>query len=255
MIPTTGRSWRIIVSNSRPREAEGAVAEQADDLAVGEGGLGADRLARAGAEAAVGAGVHPAAGLVGVDDAAGVRDEVAAVADHDRVAVEHLGELAVDPQRVQRGAVVVELVGLPRALLVLGLAQRRDPLPGAVARGAGADRGGPQRRERHADRADQLELGLAVRGQLVRRLVEPDDLRLLAERAAEAEAEVERHADDERDVGLLQPLAAGAGEAEVVVGGQAAAAHAVEEDRARRAPRRAAGARPRRVTSRRRCRP
>ena len=56
------------------------------------------------------------------------------------------------------------------------------------------------------------------------------ELRLLADRAAEAEAEVERDADDEGDVGLLQALAAGAAEAELVVGGQAAAAHAVEED-------------------------
>ena len=60
------------------------------------------------------------------------------------------------------------------------------------------------------DVADQLEVGLAGRGQLVRRHVERDELRLLAEAAAEAEAEVERDADDQRDVGLLQALAAGA---------------------------------------------
>ena len=60
--------------------------------------------------------------------------------------------------------------------------------------------------------------------------VERDELRLLADRAAEGEAEVERDADDEGDVGLLEALAAGAAEAELVVGGQAAAAHAVEED-------------------------
>jgi hypothetical protein len=38
--------------------------------------------------------------------APGVGDEVAAVADQDRVAVEHAGELAVEPHRVQRRAVV-----------------------------------------------------------------------------------------------------------------------------------------------------
>ena len=53
-----------------PGEAEGAVAEQQADLAIGVGELGADRLAGPGAEAAERAGVHPAARLVGVDDAA-----------------------------------------------------------------------------------------------------------------------------------------------------------------------------------------
>ena len=90
-------------------EAEGAVAEQQADLALGMGELGADRLAGAGAEAAEGARVHPAARLVGLDEAAGVGDEVAAVADHDRVAVEDLAQLPVDAHRVQRRAVVVEL--------------------------------------------------------------------------------------------------------------------------------------------------
>src|SRR5436309_5390879 len=80
------------------------------------------------------------------------------------------------------------------------------------------------------DVADELEVGLA--GGLELRLgdVERDELRLLADRAAEGKAEVERDADDEGHVGLLQALAARAAEAELVVGGQAAAAHAVEED-------------------------
>src|SRR6185295_19239156 len=47
-------------------EAEGAVAEEEADLAIGAGLGRADRLAGAGAETAVGAGVHPAAGLVGL---------------------------------------------------------------------------------------------------------------------------------------------------------------------------------------------
>ena len=41
---------------------------------------------------------------------------------------EYLGELLVDAERMQRGAVVVELFLLGGALLVLGLAQRRDPV-------------------------------------------------------------------------------------------------------------------------------
>ena len=93
-----------------------------------------------GAEAAVRARVHPAARLVGLDHAAGEGDEVAAVADHDRVAVEHLGELAVDAHRVERRAVVGQVVLLGRALLVLDRAQRARPRPArsvaAAARGA-----------------------------------------------------------------------------------------------------------------------
>ena len=55
----------------------------------------------------------------------GVGDEVAAVADDDRVAVEHLAELLVEPHRVQRRAVVGQLGLLGRALLGLGRAQAR----------------------------------------------------------------------------------------------------------------------------------
>ena len=61
--------------------------------------------------------------------------------------------------------------------------------------------------------------------------VDRDDLRLLAERAAEAEPEVHRHADHERDVGALQRRAARAREEARVVGRQAAARQAVEEHR------------------------
>ena len=97
--------------------------------------------------------------------------------------------------------------------------------------GSAPRRGLADRRQRRRDAADELDVGRAVAVELVRGDVEPDELRLLAERAAEAEPEVERQADRERDVGLLQPVAAGAGERELVVGGQAAAAHAVEEHR------------------------
>ena len=118
-------------------EAEGAVAEEEADLAIGVGLGRADRLAGAGAEAAVGAGVHPRAGLVGLYIAAGVGDEVAAVADHDRVAVEDLVELLVDADGVERSAVVVELSLLGLALLVVVLPQDEEPAVGAVGAGAG----------------------------------------------------------------------------------------------------------------------
>ena len=187
----------------------------------------ADRLARAGAEAAERARVHPAARLVGVDVAARVGDEVTAVADDDRVAVEHLVEFAVDPHRVERRARVVELLALLFARLGLDVGQLLDPR----LRPRPLPRRGGERRQPGGDVADQVEVRQAVRGQRVRRDVEADHLRLGAEAAAEAEPEVERHADDERDVGALQRGRAGAAEGEVVVGGQAAAAEAVEEDR------------------------
>src|SRR5215213_6875539 len=109
------------------REAEGAVAEQQADLALRVRDLGGKRRARAGAEAAIGARVHPATGLVGLDHASGERDEVAPVADHHGVAVQHLGKLAVHAHGVQRRAVVGEVVLLRRALLVLHGTQAVDP--------------------------------------------------------------------------------------------------------------------------------
>jgi len=54
------------------------------------------------------------------------------VVEHDRVALQHLGELVVDAQRVQRGAVVGELLLLGGPLLVLGVTQGRDPRRGAA---------------------------------------------------------------------------------------------------------------------------
>ena len=61
--------------------------------------------------------------------------------------------------------------------------------------------------------------------------VDRDQLRLGAERAAEAEPEVHRHADHERDVGVRERRPARAGEEQLVVGGHHAAGQAVEEDR------------------------
>ena len=61
--------------------------------------------------------------------------------------------------------------------------------------------------------------------------VEPDQLRLLGDAGAEAEAKVERHADHQRHVGAAEAGAAGAAEGELVIGRQAAAPQAVEEDR------------------------
>ena len=107
----------------------------------------------------------------------GVGDEVAAVADHDRVAVEHLAELPVDAHRVQRRARVVQL-SCSAARFSASTARSRSsqavgPLrarPGRLA----------DRRQGRADVADQVDLGRAVRSARWRD-VEPDQLRLLAE--------------------------------------------------------------------------
>ena len=98
--------------------------------------------------------------------------------------------------------------------------------------------------ERSASRIpgiDAVELGGHRARVLAQRLGAVDDheLGLLAEGLPEAEPEVHRHADDERDVGALQAVRARAREEQLVVGGHAAARQAVEEDGDAAAPRRA----------------
>ena len=182
-----------------PREAEGAVAEQQHDLALGVRELRRERVAGARPQAAERARVQPAARLVGVDRAAGEGDEVAAVADDDRVAVEQRVELGVDPHRVQRRARVGAARRPRRARFSSSTARSSlDPVRGRVLKPVGRR---AQRVERRADAAVELgrdrprmiALGLGA--------VDDDDLGLLAERGAEAEPEVHRHADDDRDVG------------------------------------------------------
>ena len=110
------------------REPDRAVAEQQDELAVRVRDAGRERVARPHPEAPERAGVEEAAGLVAVDELAGVRHEVAAVADHDRVAVEARPQLAVDALRLDRrgrGLEADRVLRPPRPLLV---AEPRDPV-------------------------------------------------------------------------------------------------------------------------------
>src|SRR6188472_4819454 len=95
--------------------------------------LGPNRLAGTGAEAAERSRVHPAAGLEGLDEAARIGDEVAAVTDDDRVALQHFAQLFVDADGMQRRARVVELLLLGSALLGLDLAQLGHPGRGPPA--------------------------------------------------------------------------------------------------------------------------
>src|SRR5215211_8339367 len=94
------------------REPEGAVAPHHDDLPPRMRERGGERVPAPSTEAAVRAGVDEAAGPVRVDVLPRVRHEVAAVADHDRVAVEAPAELAVDARRSDRRRVGVQVVGL-----------------------------------------------------------------------------------------------------------------------------------------------
>ena len=84
------------------RESGRAVAEQQDHLCGRPGDPGRDRVAEAGAEAAVWTGIEPAARLLWLDVLARVADEIAAVADHHGVRLKQPGKLAVDSQRVNR---------------------------------------------------------------------------------------------------------------------------------------------------------
>ena len=211
-----------------PAEAECPVADEQDNLAVGVGDLGCQRVTDARTQAAERPGIEPAARLVGVDEAAGVGDEVPAVADHDRVTVEELVQLGVDAHGMEGRAVVLELLTLGRALLVLDLAQARDPRAGAALE---AGRALPDRVERRRDAAVTLGRRLAGVRPLGLDPVDDDDLGLLTEGLAEGQPEVHRHADDDRYVGLAQAGRAGPGEEELVVGRHAAPRQAVEEDR------------------------
>ena len=214
-----------------PREAERAVAEQQHDLALRSRELRRKRIARAAAEAAEGSRVEPAARLVGVHHAARVGDEVATVADDDRRAIDHLGEAAVDAHRMQRRTLVVQLRRLGRVPLGLDAAQLLHPR----ARATGVAAGGRGRRAQCVERRRQraVELSRDRPRVLAQRLgdVDDDDLRLRPERLAEAEAEIHRHADHERHVGVRQCRPPGAREEQVMVGRHAAAREAVEEDR------------------------
>ena len=158
LLPITATTGDVVAGERvevHPREAEGAVAEQQHDLALGVGELGRECVAGAGPEASVRPGIKPAAGLVRVDHAAGVGDEVAAVADHDRIAVEQLRQLAVDPHRVKRRSRIGELGRLAGALLGLDRPQRGDPAaPRSPTDAAG--RGPPERAQRRRQRPVQL---------------------------------------------------------------------------------------------------
>src|SRR3954464_11004148 len=112
-------------------EAERAVAEEGEDLPVGIGLLGADAERDADADGPERARVHPQAGALGLHDAAGERDDVAAVADEPRVLGEGLVELVREAQRVDRRRVLHEArQALLLQALLLGPQLVEPALPG-----------------------------------------------------------------------------------------------------------------------------
>src|SRR4051812_38730880 len=117
---TTSTPWRASVSNSMPLKPNAPSPTSRTTWRRGVRELGGERVARAAPQTAERPGVEPAAGRVRVHDAARERDEVSAVADDDRVAVEHAAQLRVQPHRVQRRAIVRVLGRLRGTALALG---------------------------------------------------------------------------------------------------------------------------------------
>ena len=186
-----------------PGEAEGAVAEQQHDLALGLGELRRQRVAGARAETAERARVEPAARLVAVHDAARVGDEVPAVADHDRVAVEHLVELGVEPHRVKRRPFV--LAARPARRPAASFSSSRSPRDPALARPSALLAGcGGRSPKRRADRAVALRGHRPGMAALGFGDVDAPRSRCPRRRPRRSQPEVHRHPDHERHVGLLQ---------------------------------------------------
>src|SRR3954451_13571317 len=207
-------------------EAERAVAEQAHDLTVGVGLLGADAERHADADRPERARVHPQAGALRLHHAAKERDDVAAVADEPRVLGEGLVDLVREAQRVDRRGVLHE----PRQALILQAlllgAERLEPALALLALAAALGRLGHLAEDRTgvADEA-QRDVAVLADGAVVH--VDLDDLRLARQALAVAHPEVERRADDEDHVGVVERVTARQVEVVRVAGGQRAAGGAV----------------------------
>ena len=218
-IITTGSRCRTSESTSISEKPAAPSPSSTTTCRSGCTVLRRDRIAHPAAETAVRAGVEPGAGLVDLDVLAGVRHEVAAVADDDRVGVEHLAQLTVDPGRLDRVGVGGEQWRLGGELGVLGGAQLGDPV--GVVDTVAAVVGEPtqDRRDVAGDRRNVdvcRDPGGGVDDVGDGGVTEP----------AEPDTEVERRADDDDEVGALLEQPAGAEEGERVAGRQHAATRA-----------------------------
>src|SRR3954451_12300975 len=207
-------------------EAERAVAEQAHDLTVGIGLLGADAERHADADRPERARVHPQAGALRLDDAARERDDVAAVADEPRVLGEGLVDLVREAQRMDRRRVLHEArQALLLQALLLG-AQRVEPALALAAVGAALGGLGDLAEDR-AGVADEPERDVAVLADRLVGHVDLDDLGLARQALAVPHPEVERRADDQDHVRVVERVAAREVEVVRVARGQRAAGGAV----------------------------
>ena len=130
----------------------------------------------------------------------GVGTEVARVDDDDGVTVEKRLEFGVNPHRVQRASVVGQLGLLGGPPGRLDGPQSADP--GLVVDGSFAREPRQRRGQVAVERGGHLTRMRALR----RDAIGDDQPGLLAEDTAEPEPKIHRHADNQRNIGLLQRL-------------------------------------------------
>ena len=192
------------------REAERTIAREQDHLAVGSRELGRHRVTGPRSQAAERAWIHPEARLLPLDQAARKGDEVAPVADDDRVGVGEAVHLGDEAGRVDRRSIGLRHRGVRPSARRFGLPKGLHP-PAAVRLRTQRRRQLPDRRLEVAEDRDLARPVLAV---IVD--VEVDQPNVFPEnrRLAEVEPEVEKHTRQDDQVCLAQRLASRAREIE-----------------------------------------
>src|SRR5690348_3733087 len=187
-------------------QAEGAVAVHDDDVRLGRRELRRHRVAGTRAERAERAGVEPVAEAARAEHVGRRADEVAAVADDDGVRREQLVDLGAEAERVDRRLVGAQLGRELLPLPLLERAQLAEPAARELRLPARRARACAQCLHDEARVADDADVGAEVLPELAPVEVDVDQLRGLVDvRAAPvADAEVERRAEDEDDVGTLE---------------------------------------------------
>src|SRR5581483_6368654 len=133
-------------------------------------------------------------------------DEVAPVADDDRVRADEAVDLGADAERVEGRLVARELRPERLPLLRLEGAELREPRAGQLGLPARAARALGERLHDEAGVADDADVGAAVPAELAAVEVDVDELRVLPEAPPVAQTEVERRAEYQDDVGALERL-------------------------------------------------
>ena len=233
---------RIVADDAQERQVEAhagleipagkrerAVAEIAQHLLLGMDELRRHGEGDADAKGAERPRVHPMAGRARLDGLGRDGDDVAAVADIDRVLGQELVDLIGDAEGIDRHRVGLEF----RQQLLVGRFLRRAELLHPAPALAGAVVHPPGRRRRHrrehgADIADQAERDVAVLADGAVIEVDLHHRGVGAKPRSIAHAEIERRAGDDDDVGLIEGDAPGAVEVMGIAGREGAAAGAIE---------------------------